>query len=180
MGLPPARPALDRPPLAAVRGSWIFALGLLLVLALPFGSSGQGLVPGVHAAYDAEGAAGDGAPGLGARVLVDPTGGALGFLATAEWFFGDASDYWALGVHAVWQVSLLPAGLEPYLGAGVGHLSFDDRELLAEHGNDTHFQLLAGTALPWPGFASPFVEMRYELRGGELDDAFVLGAGIAF
>lgn len=167
-----------------MRGPVIAALATTLTLATvaatPTPATGQGVDLGIHAAYDVEGAAGDGALGAGARAALDLTGGAVGLQATFDWFFGDDADYWALGANVLWQVSLLPAGLEPYLGAGVGHLSFDDEDVLAERGNDTHLQLLGGAHLGRAGGLSPFVELRYQLRGGALDDALIAAVGLTF
>lgn len=169
-----------------MRGPVVVALVIFITLTLatlaatPSRVTAQGVALGIHAAYDVEGAAGDGAPGAGARAALDLTGGAVGLQATFDWFFGDTADYWVLGANVLWQVSLLPAGLDPYLGAGVGHLSFDEEDVLAERGNDTHLQLLGGAHYGRAARLSPFVELRYQFRGGALDDALIAAVGFTF
>lgn len=153
-----------------IAGSFTAAFGALALLALagPI-SPAEGQVhlgPQVSLADDAD-------VGIGGRVTAGVEGySGLEVIGSFDVFFPDGDyDYWEINGNLVHNFELPESpSVRPYAGGGLNlaHSDFDEDEPDFDDDGDTEvgLNLLGGFKFPMEG-ATPFVEGRFEIEGGE-------------
>jgi hypothetical protein len=112
--------------------------------------------------------------GVGGRVQIDLGTDRLAIIPMFDWFFpGDDQTYWELNGNLAYFFKVNTNSVAPYAGGGlnIAYLSSGD----TTH-TDPGFNLLGGTLIG-SGPVHPFVEVRFELAGGE---QFLLTGGVLF
>ena len=127
--------------------------------------------------------------GLGPRIafaLSSLTSG-LWLVGSFDYFFPDQGldgmpgnrEYWEINSNLLYHVDLVDAtNLEPYFGAGlnVARRTIPSAVPEAESTTRLGLNLVGGLNFPLAGL-TPFVELRFEIAGGE---QFVIAGGILF
>ncbi len=113
--------------------------------------------------------------GIGGRVQINlGSADRLAIIPMFDWFFpGDDQTYWELNGNLAYFFKVNTTSVAPYAGGGL-NISYFSRD--GESDTDPGFNLLGGTLIG-PGPVHPFVEVRFELAGGE---QFVLTGGVLF
>ncbi len=119
--------------------------------------------------------------GIGARVEFDFAGPPLTLIGDFGYFFPDGNvDYWELNANLVYNFRIPDAPtVTPYAGGGlnIAHKSFDGNDLTDDRSNtDPGLNLLGGARFD-AGAVSPFIELKFEIEGG---DQFIVTGGILF
>lgn len=111
--------------------------------------------------------------GLGALV---PSAQRWRFQGAFDYFFpGGALRYWEMNADLAYDIPVRNARLAPYAGAGLGvaHSSFAGVRFSGA--TNVGANLLAGLKFPSVRGPTPYIEMRFELGGG---DQFVFTGGV--
>ena len=120
--------------------------------------------------------------GLGARAEFDFSGSALTIIASFDYYFPDGpANYWEINGNLIYNFSIPSAPtVTPYAGGGlnIAHVSWDGDNGLFDDRSDTDpgLNLLGGARFD-AGTIMPFVELKFEIEGGE---QFVVTGGILF
>lgn len=149
----------------------VFAAGLSLAAAAP--SSAQvHFGPQVSLADDAD-------VGLGARITAGvPQYTGLEFAGTFDVFFPDVGDYWEINANVLHNFEVAgTTSFRPYAGGGLNLAGFEGEG--PDAGDDTQvgLNLVGGTKFATESPATPYVELRLEIEGGE---QFVVTGGLLF
>jgi hypothetical protein len=111
--------------------------------------------------------------GLGGRVQVNLPD-RLAVIPMFDWFFpGDDQTYWELNGNLAYFFKVNTNSVAPYAGGGL-NIAYSSQGDTSH--TDPGFNLLGGTLIG-SGPVHPFVEVRFELAGGE---QFVLTGGVLF
>jgi len=113
--------------------------------------------------------------GLGGRVQINlRSPDRLAVIPMFDWFFpGDDRTYWELNGNLAYFFKVNTNSVAPYAGAGL-NIAYSSEDGSSD--TDPGFNLLGGTLIG-SGPVHPFVEVRFELAGGE---QFVLSGGVLF
>jgi len=119
--------------------------------------------------------------GLGLRLedqLAPPATEDLRVVATFDYYFPNSPlQYWELNGDLAWGFRLAPARLSLYVGGGVNIARSGLRGVPDAAQTDLGANLLAGLRFLTTTRATPYVELRPELGGG---NRLVLSAGVMF
>lgn len=146
----------------------------VLLLAAP--AAGQvHLAPQVSLADDAD-------VGLGGRIVAGvPNYTGLEFAGSFDVFFPDGDvDYWEINGNVLHNFELAgTTSFRPYAGGGLNIARFDRDETLPGRDDDTEvgLNLVGGTKFATESPATPYVEIRFEIEGGE---QVVITGGLLF
>ena len=145
----------------------IVSLAFAALLSVGFALPAQGQVhfgPQVSWADDAD-------IGLGGRVAAGvPQYGGIEFIGSVDYFFPDVGDYWEINGNLVHNFDLQGSdAFRPYAGGGLNVAGNGDTQV--------GLNLLGGAKFATDSPATPFVEARFEIEGGE---QFVLTGGLLF
>ena len=113
--------------------------------------------------------------GLGGRVHIGVRSpDRLAVIPMFDWFFpGDDQTYWELNANLAYFFKVNTNSVAPYAGGGL-NIAYSSQGDTSH--TDPGFNLLGGTLIG-SGPVHPFVEVRFELAGGE---QFVLTGGVLF
>lgn len=109
--------------------------------------------------------------GLGGRLVAgvpDYTG--LEFAGTFDVFFPQGpGDYWEINANLLHNFELAgTAAVRPYAGGGLNLARFDrGGEIPGDDETELGLNLVGGTKFATEHSATPFVELRFEIEGGE-------------
>jgi len=119
--------------------------------------------------------------GLGARFdggigSLMPSAQRWRFQGAFDYFFpGGALRYWELNADLAYDIPVRNTRLAPYAGAGLGVAHSSLAGVRFSGASDVGANLLAGLRFPSVRGPTPFIEMRFELGGGE---QFVFTGGV--
>ena len=120
--------------------------------------------------------------GLGGRVVAGvPNYTGLEFAGSFDVFFPDGDvDYWEINGNVLHNFEVAgTTSFRPYAGGGLNIARFDRDETLPGADDDTEvgLNLVGGTKFATESPATPYVEIRFEIEGGE---QVVITGGLLF
>ena len=120
--------------------------------------------------------------GIGARAEFDLKGPPLTIIGSFDYYFpGGSVDYWEFNGNLIYNFDIPSAPtVTPYAGGGlnIAHVSWGGSDEFVDDHSDTRAGLnLLGGARFDAGSIMPFIEMKFEIEGGE---QFVVTGGILF
>ena len=119
--------------------------------------------------------------GVGARVEFDFANSPLTIIGSFDYYFPDGPvDYWEINGNLIYNFTIPSAPtVTPYAGGGlnIAHASWDGGNLVDDSSDtDAGLNLLGGARFD-AGAIMPFIEMKFEIAGGE---QFVVTGGLLF